>query len=483
MAGRRKIFVWTFALLSAGGAAAYFGVVKPKVDTPPETSTTVKVAAPKVVEPIAVTTARITLQPVERTVSIVGNLRGFDEIEISTIVDGRVNRIFHDVGDVVHPGEQLLEIDDTDYRLAVDEMTRSLELELSRLGLKELPDENFDVGALPTVLKAMIVERNMANTLERYRKLVSQNAITKDDFEKAELNVQTAQLDVKQAIIEAEQTLASVRHRAAVLETAKKKVQDVKVTVPAATVLAGGPREQISLVSTAPSSPSGNSNAPRSASNLKVPGLIGAATVSERLVSEGEIVRASQPTKLFRLIVEDPLKLQAAVPERYAGRVQVGQPVKVSVEAFPDRMFTGSVARVNPTVEESSRTFAVEVAIPNPERLLKAGSFATGNISFGREERTWTVPEEAVVKFAGVSKIFVVDGDRVRELPIEVGTRIGASQGDADSHWIEVRGVPANGGDVVTAGHSQLSVGSPVRVRNVEAAARSPKFDSKKEVR
>src|SRR5262249_26479317 len=88
---------------------------------------------------VAVTVEPVTVRPIGRAVRVVGSLYGRDEVAITPKVEGRVVRIHKDVGDVVRPGDLLLEIDPTDYRLAVTEARRALELELSKLGLNELP--------------------------------------------------------------------------------------------------------------------------------------------------------------------------------------------------------------------------------------------------------------------------------------------------------------------------------------------------------
>ena len=93
----------------------------------------------KALQPVTVTTELVTTRPVQRTVKIVGSLYGQEEIAVSAKIEGRVTRILHDVGDVVRPGDVLVEIDETDYRLSMNETQRALELELARLGLTELP--------------------------------------------------------------------------------------------------------------------------------------------------------------------------------------------------------------------------------------------------------------------------------------------------------------------------------------------------------
>jgi len=436
--------------LAVGGgclaAAAYLGLLPGGGHAPPPAPP----AAARPPEPIAVTVTPATPRAIERRVRTVGTLFGFEEIEISPQVDGNVRRVLHDVGDVVAPGTALLEIDDADFQLAVREHARALELELSRLGLTAAPGPAFDLTRLPSVARARLVEQNAATTLERFKGLADRSVITKDDYDKAVLNLETARLDTQQRLLEAEQTLAAVRHRQAVLETAEKRLRDTKITAPAITAR------------TPPGVVPGGEQAPQPTAAPEL-----SYTIAERFVSEGEIVRAAPPTTLFRLVVDSVLKLKAAIPERYASQVRPGQPVDLAVESLPGRRIVGRVSRVNPTVDTASRTFEVEVWVPNEERLLKPGSFATASILVGADADAVTVPEEAVVRYAGVTKVFTVVDGTAAVMPVELGQRLDvAADSGATRRWVEVSGGIAAGAAVVTTGHSQLSQGAPVRVRD-----------------
>jgi multidrug efflux pump subunit AcrA (membrane-fusion protein) len=446
-------------LTVAGGgvvAAAFFGLI-PGWKRPAKPTASAPTTAPHTArhhEAIAVTVTAAVPRTVERRVRTVGTLHGFEEIEISPQVDGTVRRVARDVGDLVSPGDLLLEIDAADFQLAVQENARALELELARLGLNKVPDATFSPETLPSVERARLVERNAADTFDRYKALTARGVMTKDDYEKAELNLQTARLDTKQRLLEAEQTLASVRHRQAVLETAGKRLRDTRILAPAITVRTPPVLE--------PATGSAARVVP--AATDADPAL--AYTVAERFVSEGEIVRAAPPTKLFRLVVDSVLKLKAAVPERYASQVRPGQEVDLAVESLPGRTIGGRVARVNPTVDTANRTFEVEVWVPNRERLLKSGSFATASILLGADAGAVTVPEEAIVRYAGVTKLFTVVDDKAVVVPVELGSRLDISGPAGAVHrWVEVSGALAVGVPVVTTGHSQLSDGASVRVR------------------
>lgn len=444
----RRLLPWLAVLAGGVAAGVHFGLL-PLPGGGVRSPTSTDPASPPAVKeplPVAVTVAAAVPRTVDRRVRTVGTLHGFEEIDVGPLVDGGVHRIRHDVGDVVSPGDVLLEIDDADFALTVREATRALELELSRLGLTRVPEASFDPASLPAVQRAKLVERNALETLERYRGLAGRGVMTKDDFEKAELNLETARLDTKQRLLEADQTLAAVRHRQAVLETAEKRLRDTRILAPE--VKAG----------------------------RKL-----AYTIAERLVAEGEIVRAAPPTRLFRLVVDNILELEAHVPERYASQVLPGQPVDLAVESLPGRRIEGRVVRVNPTVDTASRTFEVEVEVPNPDRAVKPGSFATASILIGSDAGAVTVPEEAIVRFAGVTKLFAVVDGRAVAVPVETGPRIDVEDSSGRrQRWVAVTGSVAVGSTVVMTGHAQLTDGAAVRIRGsagTEPPGRDDAFD------
>ncbi|MCS7251976.1 MAG: HlyD family efflux transporter periplasmic adaptor subunit [Thermoflexus sp.] len=106
------------------------------------------------------------------------------------------------------------------------------------------------------------------------------------------------------------------------------------------------------------------------------------ATVSERLAHEGETVRAGQP--VLSLSAVDPLEVTIFVPVGLLGRLRVGQPAVVQVDAFPGERFPGVIARIAPEATFTPRNvqtreerqvlvFAVTVRVPNPEGRLRIG--------------------------------------------------------------------------------------------------------------
>ncbi len=100
-------------------------------------------------------------------------------------------------------------------------------------------------------------------------------------------------------------------------------------------------------------------------------------SVAERLVSEGTMVRPG--TELFKLVLGRKLKLRVNLPDVHVPAVEIGQSVQVSssISSYP---FAGTVARISPTIQSASRTFQVEIEVPNEDLRLKPGGFAKAKI-------------------------------------------------------------------------------------------------------
>jgi len=189
--------------------------------------------------------------------------------------------------------------------------------------------------------------------------------------------------------------------------------------------------------------------------NKRVRSPLGGSVV-KRLVSVGEYVRPGTP--LFDLVDDDPLKLRGDVPERFAQEIAVGQPVQIRVDAYPDVVFDGRLLRVSPAANAENRSISVEAEVPNPERKLKAGFFASANIVTRADDNALVVPETAVTSFAGVTKLFVVRDNVAHERHVRVGTR------DEDGVVEIVEGLHPDE-VVATSGLAKLEDGMAVTVR------------------
>jgi membrane fusion protein (multidrug efflux system) len=178
--------------------------------------------------------------------------------------------------------------------------------------------------------------------------------------------------------------------------------------------------------------------------------------VAERIASAGDYLKIGSP--LFRLVNDSVLKFIFQIPERNASFVMKKLPVQFSVDNYPGETFTGSVYLISPSVSTASRAFGVGALVTNTNFRLKANTFARGTLVLERAVPTPMIPLEAVVSFAGVTKVFVVEGDAVRARAVKVG-RI------QDRRQEILEGLKA-GENVVISGQSRLSEGSRVTIQS-----------------
>lgn len=175
--------------------------------------------------------------------------------------------------------------------------------------------------------------------------------------------------------------------------------------------------------------------------------------ISQRLVDRGAYVNVGDP--LARLYQTDPLVANFSLPERYIGQVQHGQPVHVTVRAFPGRVFEGRVQFISPAIDESTRDFLVKAALANPDGELKPGGFATAQVVLAEREAV-VAPEQALVATRQGFRLFVVndEGQAVMR-DVRVGLRHNGT--------VELLEGGEAGERVVRAGHMRLAGGETVR--------------------
>jgi RND family efflux transporter MFP subunit len=392
---------------------------------------------------VMVTVEPVSHRPVQRTIEAVGTLFGFEEVSISARVEGRVCKLHHDVADRVRPGELLLEVDPTDFKLSVEQAERTLEVELAKLGFKELPDSRVDLDKVPTVMQACTRMEYARSRHERSRQLALSRAAAAEDVENTATEYRAAHAEHANQLLIARAGLATIRMKQTALAVARQQLADTRVCTPTPTLPVPGKGED-------------------------------AYVITQRAIAEGTLVRPG--TELFKLVINRTLKLRVPVPERYSPEVRLGQTVDVATAAFP-RPVAGTVARISPAVEPTTRTFQVEILIPNENGDLKPGSFAKAAIRTRLDTQAVAVPLSALVQFAGVTKVFLAQDGRAKEVQVTLGVQT--------PEWVEIASPPLpRGALVVTSGQTILASGSPVSVRapagqapdadRVAAVVRSP---------
>lgn len=385
----------------------------------------VTAAGPVTIPPVPITVATVDTRPVERRVSVVGSLLAWEIITVTPKIEGRVTETRFDVGDRVRAHDVLLRLDETDYKLAVDEAEKALLQELARLGLSQPPQPDFDIHRLPSVVRAEFLLQNARRQFERQTSLVASSAGVRQQLEQAETDLRVAEATLQQTEMDALAAIAAARYRESVLNVARQRLADTIVTVPEL------PQLQSDLPQT--------------------------MVVAQRMVSVGEMVRAFPSTPVYELVLDDVLKLRVKVPERYASVVHPELQVEVTVEAYPGEVFRGQISRINPTVDPLNRTFEVEAQVQNQDHRLRHGGFAKAEVVLSANAQALTVPLEAVTRFAGTASVFRIRDNVAQAVEVQTGT--------TGAGWLEVVGDLAPGDVIATTGQSRLADGTSVQIR------------------
>lgn len=174
--------------------------------------------------------------------------------------------------------------------------------------------------------------------------------------------------------------------------------------------------------------------------------------VGLRYVSLGAFVSAN--TRIATLQNTDNLKVDFSVPERYAGRIRMGSPIRFSVVGFEER-FEGEIYAFDPRIESSTRTLLLRAVCPNPRGRLLPGAFASVEFTLDRLEDAILVPSVAVVPGLVEKNVFVVVDGKAERRAVETGTRTEVA--------VQILSGLKPGDIVLTSGIQQMRAGLAVQ--------------------
>ncbi|HKO99251.1 MAG TPA: efflux RND transporter periplasmic adaptor subunit [Pyrinomonadaceae bacterium] len=372
---------------------------------------------------IDVTTAPAITRELPRFFEATGSLTGDEQTDVAPSVAGKVVSIQVDMGSFVKRGQTILLLDDVDSKLRVaqaqaqvDQFKAALRQAEEKVGMR--PGQSFDVNRLPEVAGARVALELAEKNLRRSEKLIESGDISRSVYDQ-----QKSQRD--QLKEQYEVTLSQARQNYAAVTTARANVANAE--------------SQLAL-------------ARRTLSYANVYSPID-GFISERTADLGEYV--SPTTKVATVVKINPLRVRIDIPEQAIPSVAVGQSVSITTSAWPDRNFSGRIARISPNVTPTSRTLTVEAEIENNSGVLKPGQFATVRILQSRAEPALLIPARAVRTESGVSRVFVIKDGHARERIVQLG--------QADGDLVEIKSGVANDEPVATSNVELLSDGMAVR--------------------
>jgi len=368
-------------------------------------------------------TAPAVVRQLPRFFEATGTLAADVQTDVQPQTAGKVVAVGVDMGSAVSKGQMLVRLEDADYKLRVDQAVAQLDNAKAavsqaeeKLGLQR--GQKFDPERVADVSVAR-ANYNLAETnFQRAQKLIESG-----DISRAEFDQRKSQRDaLKQAY---ESAIAQARQNYAAVLVARTNVTNAQT--------------QVDL-------------ARRTLSYTVVTAPIG-GYVLERPVDVGTYV--STTTKVATIVKTNPLWIRIDIPEQAVQQIKAGQSVSLSATSWPDRTFSGRVARISPNVSASSRTLTVEAEIDNRGGALKPGQFATVRILLPRSEAAVLVPQRALRTISGATYVFVIKNGHAEQRLVQSGQ----TEGDL----VEIKSGVAADEVVATSNVEQLSDGAAVK--------------------
>lgn len=347
----------------------------------------------KISRPVPVEVAQIKQGPITLQRTFSGELEALAEFVVAPKVGGRVERMIVNIADTVKRGQIVTELDNDEYIQAVAQAKADLAVARANL----------------TVAKSALEIAN--REFKRTESLKNRGITAASDFDTASQNRLATQAQLEVAA-------AQVKRAESSLEIANIKLAYTKVTA-------------------------GWTDSSRQ------------RVVAERYVDEGQTVSAGAP---LLLIVElNPIVGVVYVTERDYTRLQPGQKVALTMDAFPGEQYSGRIDRIAPVFHKSTRQARVEMVVDNPQHRLKPGMFIRATVVLDKADNATIIPEKALTLRNGRDGIFIVsqDGKSVRWHEIKVGFR----EGDR----VQVTGEGLRG-RVVTLGQQMIKDGSLISI-------------------
>ena len=319
-------------------------------------------------------------------------------VNLFSRVDGYIAKIHVDKGDFVKANQLLIEIDHTDYVHAVNQAKANL------------------AAARAKVTQQEANVRNAKLTLERMQALIKDQFVSQQDLDNAQVSYDAA--------IAAQDSLsAQMKQMEVALAQAETNLAYSYIRAPFAGYIAER--------------------------NLDPGSYVSGATASTSTMSRG--ILSLHDVETVRTLIE--------VVEKDVPLVRIGQKAEIRAEAYPDRMFEGTVTRIVQALNRATRTMTVEVDLSNKDHMLKGGMFARVEVLVGKHAQALQIPIDAVSRLEALQYVYIVRDGQAHRVEVEIGIR--------DGNRVEITKGLTGSEQVVVSGKDLVHDGTPVQTQPV----------------
>ncbi len=331
-----------------------------------------------------------------------------------------------DIGHHVKKGDILVEIDPTEFRLALQRAEAQQKLAENELAKLRSWKRDEEVAQLQAQLEeASAVLEQAAADLKRSQELLGKRVLSQSDYDRAQMTYRSA--EAVKAKAEAALLLAQAGPTPEEIAVAEANVAMAKAEV------AQQARRLAKCTIRAPYD----------------------AVVVDRYVGVGDRVSAAPAVQIMQIIDPSILFAEVGVPERYQGLIRQNDQAEVRARESSTRV-PGVVALVNEKIDPETRTFRIRVAIDNSRGTFKAGSFVGVALALDSAADTLVVPARAVTFADGRPSVFVYKDGQVERRAVKLGISSGSQY--------EVLSGLGEGEKVAVSNTSLLADGAKVRL-------------------
>ncbi len=182
-----------------------------------------------------------------------------------------------------------------------------------------------------------------------------------------------------------------------------------------------------------------------------------------RLVNLGESLDARKPIVSLQSLT--PVYADFSLPQQDLAQLKTGLTVQISCDAYPDKIFEGTLTAINPDLDSTTRSVGLQATLENAEQLLRPGMFVRASVTLPQEQAVLAIPATAVLSATYGDSVFVIEqstnsggGLVVRQQLIETGK----SHGD----FVSVKKGLKPGDRVASAGIFKLRNGVSIQENN-----------------
>jgi multidrug efflux pump subunit AcrA (membrane-fusion protein) len=345
-------------------------------------------------------TALVTRRDLSATVTATGTVKAMvgAEVKVGSRIPGRVDQLAVQVGDRVKAGQTIARLEQDDLQAAAGKARADLAAAEAKLATVRNGARPQELQTAEAALRQAEANQLLAlANRDRYQQLYRDGGIALQvvDTASRDHDVSTAQ------VRSAREQLSLVREKYTVedLQYAEAQVLQARAALQIAEANLGY-------------------------ANITAPmgGVVASVSTQQgETVTSGSA--AAQAPTFVTIIDLNRLQVDAYVDETDIGKVRVGQAATFSVDAFPDKEFSGKVTAIYPKalIQQNVVTYDVVIAMDNREGLLRPDMTANTTITVAKRDKVLAIPNQAVRREDGERVVLVAEGDRVARRAVKTG--------------------------------------------------------------